>query len=86
MTKSTRVDASPKVAIGAQKAIPAKIVLRDSDNDLVLLQVDRRFASAVKTGSATRSPLGSALIAPRPEKEAGLLGVVGSRYFTSSPT
>jgi len=84
VTKSTRVDASPKVTVGAQKAIPAKIVLRDSDNDLVLLRVDRRFASAVKTGGATRSPLGSALIAPRPEKEAGLLGVVGSRCFASS--
>ena len=83
VAKSTRVDEAPEVSIGDQ-TFAAEVVLRNPDNDLVLLRVDERFASAVETASDTQRQLGVALIAPRPNKETGRLGVVGSRPFASA--
>jgi len=83
VTKDSRVDESPKIAIGDQPPIAAVVVSRDTKNDLVLLRVDRQFSSAVETVDSPELRLGTALLAPHPSNETGRVGVLGSKSFAS---
>jgi len=84
VSKSSDVGESPVVVDHRHRTHPGKIVARDEDNDLVLLQVDGPLEQSVDLANSIEWKEGTILLSPRPGDAAGLVSVVGSRAFPSA--
>ena len=84
VSKSSDVGESPAVVDHRHRTVPGKIVARDEDSDLVLLQVDRPLEQPVDLANSIERIKGVILLSPRPGDTTGLVSVVGSRAFPSA--
>jgi len=83
VSKSSDVGESPKVNDHRKRTLPGKVVARDEDNDLVLLQVEGPMEHFVDLANSTERMDGEILLSPRPHDATGLVSVVGSKAFPS---
>nr|MBC8868318.1 PDZ domain-containing protein [Planctomycetota bacterium] len=83
-SKSSDVGESPAVVDHRHRTLPGKVVARDEDNDLVLLQVDGPLEQPVDLANSTERIDGAILLSPRPGDAMGLVSVVGSKAFPSA--
>lgn len=86
ISKSSLIGDEP-VLIAENKTIVLKIILRDAENDLVLLQPLAIIQGGIQVKQFNRDSLvfqhlGKFLISPLPD-HGGRIGVIGSMYFNS---
>jgi len=84
VSKSSDVGESPAVVDHRHRTLPGKVVARDEDNDLVLLQVDGPLEQSVDLANSIERRDGAILLSPRPGDAMGLVSVVGSKAFPSA--
>ncbi|WP_316815983.1 trypsin-like peptidase domain-containing protein [Pedobacter nyackensis] len=85
LSKSSMVGNEPFVEVKKGVVRPAKVIKRDEDNDLVLLQVQEKIKGGivlktVSLDSVTFVKVGKFLISPQPEGE-GVVSVLGNTQF-----
>jgi len=85
LSKNSMVAADPKVDLGKGRLISAKIVHRDLQSDLVLLELGVKLKKGIKIGkiptdTLTFKDLGALLISPQPDNEGEWSGVSTQRF------
>jgi len=85
LSKSSMIGEAPLVQLKPGKMVPAKVISRDENNDLVLLEIDVKLKggialAAFATDSTQLTQLGKFLISPQPQ-QAGVISVLGNTQF-----
>ncbi len=84
VSKSSDVGELPSMVDHRNRKLSGRIVGRDDDNDLVLLQVEGPLEQFVDLAKSIERADGEILLSPRPDDATGLVSVVGSKAFPSA--
>jgi serine protease Do len=84
ISKNSMIGELPTVELKPGKFVQAKIIKRDQDNDLILLEISGNLKKGIKlaasSDSISFSEMGKFLISPNPEN-GGQISVVGNRQI-----
>jgi serine protease Do len=85
ISKSSMIGANPRVEVEPGKSIAAKVMVRDEDNDLALLQIDSLIVGGVKLKLAPTDPVnyaevGRFLISVQANSSA-IMSVIGNGFL-----
>lgn len=85
ISKNSMIGKNPGVDIGQGNVKPAKIIARDEDKDLILLELPFNLKGGITgrnmmTDTLTKKDLGNFLISPQPN-ETAILGIIGTTSF-----
>jgi serine protease Do len=86
ISKSSMVGNDPIVELNPGKSIRAKVISRDEDNDLVLLQIEQKLKAGVTlesilVDSVSFAGIGKLLISPQPQQD-GIVSVLGNTQIS----
>ncbi len=87
ISKSSMIGADPVVRVANNKDIPAKVLYRDRNTDLVLLAPVSKLKHGIALSSfmadtITKEQLGDFVISSQPTAEASQLSILGSTLFS----